>query len=73
MQARAIHSVAFVSLPLPVSQRVVRRKRERQGNQEFWSAQEELTNEIEGISVSVRGTKKWERGGKKRERSRVDE
>lgn len=33
MQARAIHGVAFVILPFPVSQRVVRRRRGRQGDQ----------------------------------------
>lgn len=35
MQARAIHGVAFVILPLPVSRRVVRRRRGKQGNQNF--------------------------------------
>lgn len=35
MQARAIHGVAFVILPLPVSRRVVRKRRGKQGNQNF--------------------------------------
>lgn len=69
MQPCAIHGVAFVILPLPVSQRVVRRRRGRQGNQNFGpckkSQPDQRSKLARGRNERVRVPCKGQRNGEK--------